>query len=78
MEKTGIIGCLMPQPVPVLQYVQQMRKKMGNMAKLVRDNMEKAQVRQKHCFDKKARVRVFQPRQEVLLLLPTSDNKLLA
>uniref|UniRef100_A0A3B3Q5E6 Integrase catalytic domain-containing protein n=1 Tax=Paramormyrops kingsleyae TaxID=1676925 RepID=A0A3B3Q5E6_9TELE len=67
-----------PQPVPVLQYVLQMRKKMEQMAKLVHVNMEKAQVRQKHGFDKKAKARVFRPGQEVLLLLPTSDNKLLA
>ncbi len=67
-----------PQPVPVLQYVLQMREKMDKMAKLVHDNMEKAQVRQKDCFDKKTKARVFQPGQEVLLLLPTSDNKLLA
>ncbi|XP_071321134.1 uncharacterized protein [Trachinotus anak] len=32
-----------PQPIPVLQYVLEMREKMEEMAKLVHDNMEKAQ-----------------------------------
>lgn len=66
-----------PQPVPVLHYVLQMREKMEQLSQLVHQNMEKAQVRQKHSFDKQARARVFQPGQEVVLLLPTSDNKLL-
>lgn len=57
-----------PQPVPVLQYVLQMREKMEQMTTLVYANMED---------DKETKVRVFQPGQEVLLL-PTTDNKLLA
>lgn len=64
-----------PQTVPVLQYILQMRLKMEQLSQLVRGNMENAQVRQKHCFDKKARARVFCPGQEVLLLLPTSHSK---
>lgn len=64
--------CSGAQPVPVLHYVLQMREKMEKMAKLVHDNMKEGQVRQKHYFDREAGVRVFQPGQKVLLLLPTS------
>lgn len=67
-----------PQQIPVLQYVMKMREKMEQMTTLVQINMKEAQRRQKDLFDKKAKTRVFQPGQEVLLLLPTTDNKLLA
>lgn len=51
---------------------------MEQITTLVHANMEEAQQRQKDWFDKKAKARVFQPGQEVLLLLPTTENKLLA
>lgn len=66
------------QPVPVLQYVLEMREKMEKMAALVHANMEVAQKKQKDLFNKKTKARVLQPGQEVLLLLPTTKNKLLA
>ncbi|KAI3374507.1 hypothetical protein L3Q82_006322 [Scortum barcoo] len=62
----------------VLAFVLQMRERMEQTTKLVRRNMEKAQSRQQTWYDKAARERSFSPGQQVLLLLPTAENKLLA
>ena len=51
---------------------------MEEMTELVWTNMEQAQSQQKTWYDKSARQRILQPGQKVLLLLPTSENKLLA
>lgn len=66
------------EPTSILGYVMRMRNKMEEISVLVHQNMEKAQQRQKHWYDKNAKARVFQPGQDVLLLLPTTENKLLA
>lgn len=90
MRKTGIVGCcicfsftgrsltLQKATHPFLFSSIQMREKMEQVTTLVHANMEAAQKRQKDLFDKTTKVRVFQPGQEVSLLLPTTDNKLLA
>lgn len=44
---------------------------------MAQDNLKAAQHQQKIWYDQKAKDRTFLPRQKVLLLLPTSDNKLL-
>ena len=62
----------------VLAHVLKMREKMEQMTELVRANMEKSQTRQKTWYDQKARQRILVPGQDVLLLLPTSESKLLA
>ncbi|KAI3366502.1 hypothetical protein L3Q82_000474 [Scortum barcoo] len=62
----------------VLAFVLQMRERMEQTTKLVRRNMEKAQSGQQTWSDKAARERSFSPGQQVLLLLPTAENKLLA
>ena len=67
-----------PHTNSILSHVLQMREKMEEMTELVRSNLEKVQHRQKVWYDKKARQRTLQPGQKVLLLLPTSENKLLA
>ncbi|KAL3967106.1 alpha-2-macroglobulin-like protein [Sarotherodon galilaeus] len=61
----------------IAAYVITMRERLEKMASLVQDNMKAAQKHQKTWYDQKARDRVFLPGQKVLLLLPTSDNKLL-
>ena len=48
------------------------------MTELVHKNLSKAQEKQKTWYDKKARVREFEPGDPVLVLLPTSSSKLLA
>ena len=45
---------------------------------LAQGHLRKAQSSQKAWYDRKARTREFEPGQEVLLLLPTSESKLLA
>ena len=61
----------------VVAYVVKMRERLEQMTALVQENMRSAQQYQKTWYDQKARERVFTPGQQVLLLLPTSDSKLL-
>lgn len=61
----------------VVDYVVKMRERLEEMTALARDHMEAAQRNQKVWYDRKARERVFHPGQKVLLLLPTSESKLL-
>lgn len=62
----------------VVSYVVKMRQRLEQMTALAQEHMKTAQANQKTWYDKKARDRSFEPGQEVLLLLPTSDSKLLA
>ena len=48
------------------------------MTELVEENVKAAQTRQKKWYDQTARDRELQPDEEVLVLLPTSSNKLLS
>ena len=48
------------------------------MSELVQQNLSKAQDRQKRWYDQTARIRELHPGDQVLMLLPTSTNKLLA
>ncbi|GFS01044.1 zinc finger protein [Elysia marginata] len=45
--------------------------------KIAREELEKAQVRQKHYYDRTAKCRKFSVGKKVLVLLPTDSNKLL-
>ncbi|KAL5494291.1 hypothetical protein EMCRGX_G015592 [Ephydatia muelleri] len=62
----------------VVSHVLEMRERLKEMAQIVRENVEKEQSRQKFWYDKGARSRVFSSGDLVLVLLPTSSNKLLA
>ncbi|CAJ1064638.1 uncharacterized protein LOC120723181 [Xyrichtys novacula] len=62
----------------IVAYVVKMRERLEKMATLAKENMTMAQEKQKTWYDQKARERVFQPGQKVLLLLPSSESKLLA
>ncbi|KAM4578765.1 uncharacterized protein V3H82_008122 [Fundulus diaphanus] len=62
----------------IVSYVITMRERLEAMAALAQEHLKESQQQQKTWFDRKARDRVFTPGQKVLLLLPTSDNKLLA
>ncbi|KAK7907616.1 hypothetical protein WMY93_016228 [Mugilogobius chulae] len=62
----------------IVAYVLKMRERLEAMASLAQENLKAAQERQKTWYDRKAKDRVFTPGQKVLLLLPTSENKLLA
>ena len=53
-----------------------MREKLKETLKLAPTQLQKAQDKGKHYYDRKTRVRKFQPGEKVLVLLPTDHNKL--
>uniref|UniRef100_A0A3B3HIN5 Gypsy retrotransposon integrase-like protein 1 n=3 Tax=Oryzias latipes TaxID=8090 RepID=A0A3B3HIN5_ORYLA len=67
-----------PVPEGILSYVLQMRERLEKYQDEAQVNLERAQQDQKYWYDKRARQREFKPGEMVLILLPTSSNKLLA
>ena len=63
-------------PESVASHVIDTREKLSKMSELVHENMAKAQKEQKRWYDRNARERSFQTGDQVLVLLPTSSNKL--
>ncbi|GAA6088180.1 uncharacterized protein LOC116373668 [Tachysurus ichikawai] len=61
----------------IVQYVLEMRDHLGSYREKAQENLRQAQKAQKTWYDQHARSRELQPGQKVLLLLPTSTNKLL-
>ena len=59
------------------QYVFELREKLEDILKLAHSQLQKAQDKGKHYYDRKTRARKFQPGEKVLVLLPTDHNKLL-
>nr|XP_006823664.1 PREDICTED: uncharacterized protein LOC100372741 [Saccoglossus kowalevskii] len=59
------------------QYVFELRERLDETLKIAQVEMQKSQQRYKHYYDRKVKVRRFQPGQTVLILLPTDSNKLL-
>ncbi len=55
-----------------------MREQLEKTTAMARQNILQNQARQKEWYDQTARTRSFEVGEEVLLLLPTSENKLLA
>ena len=62
----------------VVSHILDMREKLSKMQAIVQDNLKGSQQQQKRWYDKSARQREFQQGDQVLVLLPTSTNKLLA
>ena len=62
----------------VVSHILAIRERMDEMTEIVKDNMKEAQQQQKTWYDKTARETESKPDEEVLVLLPTSSNKLLA
>ena len=62
----------------VVSYVLKMRDRLEEMTDIVQENVANSQAQQKKWYDDKARFREFQVGEQVLVLLPTSSNKLLA
>ncbi|KAL2103518.1 hypothetical protein ACEWY4_000386 [Coilia grayii] len=62
----------------IISYVLKMREKLASASALAQENLQRAQERQKTWYDRSARTHCFQAGDKVLLLLPSSDNKLLA
>lgn len=61
----------------VVQYILEMRNRLAEYQEEAKVNLREAQRKQKTWYDLNARNREFLPGQKVLLLLPSSTNKLL-
>ena len=59
------------------QYVFALREKLDDTLKPAHTELQKAQNKGKHYYDRKTKVMKFVPRDTVLVLLPTDHNKLL-
>ncbi|GFS05268.1 Gypsy retrotransposon integrase-like protein 1 [Elysia marginata] len=59
------------------EYVLNLRERLDDTLKIAREELEKAQGRQKHYYDRTAKCRKFSVREKVLVLLPSDSNKLL-
>lgn len=53
-----------------------LRNRLEDTCKLVKENLEATAVRNKHHYDKRARVRSLEVGDKVLILLPTRTSKL--
>ena len=58
--------------------ISHIRQKLEDMRGFANINLKKAQQNQKVWYDQNARLRDFAPNDQVLLLLPTTTNKLMA
>ena len=61
----------------VVSHILAIRERMEEMTEIVSANLKEAQQRQKIWYDQTARKRELEPAEEMLVLLPTSSNKLL-
>jgi len=59
------------------QYVLELRERLEETCKLAHQELKKARISQKHYYDRKARPRKMEPGEQVLIMLPTDNNKLL-
>ncbi|XP_033733588.1 uncharacterized protein LOC117322759 [Pecten maximus] len=66
-----------PEVQTTYQYVLNLRNILEETCDIAQKELRKSQVRHKHHFDRKARDRGFKERDQVLILLPTDNNKLL-
>ena len=61
-----------------MSFILTVQEKLAKLTELVQQNLSTAQKAQKVWYDRNARDRDFNPGDQVLVLLPTSTNKLLA
>ncbi|XP_075779243.1 uncharacterized protein LOC142827525 [Pelodiscus sinensis] len=61
-----------------IHYVLQLRERLEELGRLAQENLRTAQETQARHYNQKAKMRSFQPGDRVLLLLPSSESKLLA
>ena len=67
----------MPEVKNSYQYVFELREKLEDTLALAKEELERAQNKGKHYYDRKARPRTLNKGDRVLVLLPTDNNKLL-
>lgn len=78
LRKCWEVPASKPRGKSILGYVLEMRERLERYRDEAKVNLQQAQQNQKRWYDQKARLRQYQPGQKVLLLLPSSANKLLA
>ena len=61
-----------------MKYIEQLRQRIDSTLKVASDNSRAARERTKSQYDKRVTVRELSPNDLALVLLPTSENKLLA
>ena len=66
-----------PETKTTYQYVMDLRDKLDNTCQLVQEQLTKSHDRYRQQYNRKAKSRSFKVDDEVLLLLPTDNNKLL-
>ena len=66
-----------PEVSTTYQYVLELRQRLEDTLEVARKELEKSASRYKMYYDRKTRPRTFQVGDEVLLLLPTEESKLL-
>ena len=67
-----------PEEVKIsYQYVFELRERIEETLEIARGELQKAQSRQKHYYDRKAKRKELKVGDQVLVLLPTDKNKLL-
>ncbi|GFN97914.1 gypsy retrotransposon integrase-like protein 1 [Plakobranchus ocellatus] len=66
-----------PEVKSSYEYVLNLRERLDVTLKIAREELEKAQGRQKRYYDRTAKRRKFSVGEKVLVLLPTDSNKLL-
>lgn len=59
------------------EYIFKLREKLEDTCRIAQQHLKQSQARYKTAYDRKARDRQFKVKDKVLLLLPTSHNKLL-
>ncbi|KAJ1097376.1 hypothetical protein NDU88_002496 [Pleurodeles waltl] len=63
---------------PLLEYAHDLRSQLQGLWDTVRVNMEQAQQNQKQYYDRGSKLRVLLPGDQVLIMRPTSEHKLVA
>ena len=62
----------------VVSHILSVQEKLARMSELAQENSAWAKAQQKAWYDRNARVREYQPGEQVFILLPTSHKQLLA
>jgi len=62
--------------IPVATYVVEMRQRLADMAHLVAEHTARSRAKQKQYYDRSAKFRSFDVGDQVLVLLPTTMNRL--
>ena len=66
-----------PETKTTYQYILDLQERLQHTCELAKKELQKSQIRYKSYYDRRARPRKFSVGDEVLLLLPTDNNKLL-